>query len=81
MKKLRRKTVPIIFVGEEHDLPVQGSEKSKLLENIIIKATGQGDLQFGYSKDITQLSPARGPRVTSAILDFLKTWDYFGCFV
>jgi hypothetical protein len=79
-KKLTRKSVPIIFVGQQSDLPKAGQHKERLLKNIIIQATGHGELQFMYTAPRIELTPATGPRVVSAILDFLKNWDYFGGF-
>ena len=70
----------MIFVGQQSDLPRKGQHREKLVKNIIIQATGLGELQFKYTDDVIQLTPATGPRVASVILDFLKNWDYFDSF-
>ena len=75
--KLQHSTIPIIFVGGEQDLPQIGSPAGKLRDNIIIRATGKGDLEYEYEKELIRLHSAKGPRVVSVILDFLKQWDYF----
>ncbi len=80
VKESSKHNVPMIFVGQQSDLPQKGQHREDLVGNIIIKATGLGELQFKYAHDIIQLTPATGPRVASAILDFLKNWDYFGGF-
>jgi hypothetical protein len=77
---LQHSTIPIVFVGQERDLPPCNSPKHALCKNTIIQATGLGELQFLYTKEMIRLRPATGPRVVSAVLDFLKNWDYFGSF-
>jgi len=71
--------IPIIFVGRAQDLPSRGSsvDNNILLDNIIIQATGKGELQYDFAKETIAMIPATGPRVVSTILDFLKDWDYF----
>lgn len=73
---LECKNIQIIFVGEEEDLPTD----KNLLQNMIIMATGGGDLVFTRKKQIIELHPIKGAMVTSAVLDFLKQWDYFRSF-
>jgi hypothetical protein len=73
---LEYKNVPLVFVGEEEDLP--GNEN--LLKNMIISATGGGELLFIRTKQVIELHPIKGAMVTSAVLDFLKQWDYFRSF-
>jgi hypothetical protein len=78
----------MIYVGEKIDVESQAAkDKEGLAErtkNIIIEATGLGELQFYYGKNgknqMINLKAARGPRVASEILDFLKTWEYFARF-
>lgn len=72
--KLQHRTIQIIFVGGDQDLPVEGDLKRK---NIIIQATARGDLSFDYTRDIIYLQSAKGGRVVSTVLDFLKQWNYF----
>ncbi len=72
--KLQHRTIQIIFVGEEQDLPLESSPQRK---NIIIQATARGDLSFDYTKDVIYLQSAKGGRVVSIVLDFLKQWNYF----
>lgn len=72
-----KKTLLIVFVGGEKDLPPEGSSDAKLIKNIVIKATGGGDLIFQKAKNIIILQAAEGARVTSSVLDFLKLWNYF----
>lgn len=74
---LQHKTIQIIFVGEEQDLPSLGHPDAKLRQNIIIRATARGDLSFDYTKDVIYLQAAKGGRVVSTVLDFLKQWNYF----
>ena len=74
---LQHRTIQIIFVGGEQDLPVIGSPDAGVRDNIIIQATGQGDLAFDWTKDIIRLQAAKGSRVVSTVLDFLKQWSYF----
>jgi len=77
---LQHKTLQIIFVGREQDLPPVKSPDEGLRGNIIIQATGTGDLAFNWIRDIIQLVPATGARVASAVLDFLQLWDCFRSF-
>lgn len=74
---LKRKNLQIIFVGGEQDLPHLASPTGELCNNIIIQATGKGNLEFNWPRDIIELHAAKGARVISAVLDFLKQWEYF----
>lgn len=74
---LRLKTLKIIFVGREKDLPAKGTVNEPFKDNIIIQATGQGDLAFISDKNYIGLHTAIGARVITRILDFLKLWGYF----
>lgn len=74
---LRLRALKIIFVGREKDLPSKGSAAEVLKENIIIQATGQGDLAFISDKNYIGLHTAIGARVITRIVDFLKLWGYF----
>jgi len=73
---LERKNIPLVFVGEDEDLP----DDENLLQNIIISATGGGELLCVRKKQIIELNPKKGALVTSAVLDFLKQWEYFRSF-
>ena len=73
-------SVRMIFVGREENLPQPHDERYKLRRNIIIQATGLGDLEFDWTKDLIRLEAATGARVVSSVLDFLSQWDYFGPF-
>lgn len=79
-KTLRDKHLQMIFVGRDQDLPVRGGAEGELLNNIVIQATGQGDLAFDWTRDIIRLEAAAGARVVSALLDFLRQWGYFRSF-
>lgn len=74
---IRNKNLLLIFVGDERALPHPNAPDGKLRENIIIQATGEGDLVFNPGRDIIRLEPAKGARVISAVLDFLNAWGYF----
>lgn len=74
---LKIKDLQIVFVGGEQDLPAIGSPEKKLQQNIIMQATGRGDLSFDWTKDVIYLQPAKGARVVSDVLDFLRQWGYF----
>jgi hydroxymethylpyrimidine pyrophosphatase-like HAD family hydrolase len=73
---LERKTIQIVFVGEDKDLP----KDENLRKNMIISATGGGGLRFIENQKVIELYPRKGAMVTSAVLDFLKLWDYFRSF-
>lgn len=77
MQRLDKPALQIVFVGGEDDLPAAGSPESALCGNIIIQATGLGDLSVNYHKRYIHLQEGRGARVVSEALDFLKLWDYF----
>ena len=79
-RKLSRdhRTLQIVFVGDDGGIP---GYKDKYKEHIIIHGTGEGDLAFNRHKNVIQLHAARGARVVSAVLDFLKQWDYFKPFI
>jgi hypothetical protein len=47
---------------------------------MIISATGGGGLRFIENQKVIELYPRKGAMVTSAVLDFLKLWDYFRSF-
>jgi hypothetical protein len=70
-------SLEMIFVGGNHDLPGPENIRYKLRDNIIIRATGLGELSFNWQKDLIHLQAAKGGRVVSEVLDFLKHWDYF----
>ncbi len=76
-ERLEHKTLQIIFVGGEQDLPPRGAPDASLRDNIIIRATGHGDLAFHWEESVIHLQAAKGARVVSTVLDFLKQWDYF----
>lgn len=78
-RKLQHKTLPIIYVGPSQDLPVRGSrpENDRLLDNIIIQATGRGSAEYIHDEHKIDLVPAIGPRVVSDVLDLLQNWDLF----
>ncbi len=76
-RQVSQDSLEIIFVGGSHDLPKKGESRHELCKNIIIHATGQGDLAFNWQEDVIHLQPAKGGRVVSEVLDFLKHWDYF----
>jgi len=71
------KALSIVFVGDERQLPPKEKPRSELRKNIVIMATGEGDLAYDSSKDVVSLKKAKGARVVSAVLDFLKQWNYF----
>lgn len=73
---LERKTIQLVFVGEEEDLP----SDNELLKNVIISANGGGDLVFAKKKHVIELHPIKGAMVVSKVLDFLMLWDYFRSF-
>jgi hydroxymethylpyrimidine pyrophosphatase-like HAD family hydrolase len=76
-RQLRRKTLQMVFVGDEHGLPSPGHRREKYRKHIIIQGTGTGDLAFDWPRNLIRLHAAKGARVVSAVLDFLKQWDYF----
>ena len=79
-KKIQRvlpddyRTLQIVFVGDEGSIP---HHKERYKEHIIIQGTGEGDLAFDRPQNLIHLHAAKGARVVSAVLDFLKQWDYF----
>jgi hypothetical protein len=81
-KKTVKKYVNFIFVGGEHDLPKKHESDAKLLENMVIRATGLGVMQFHYDpiNPSIGMEPAKGARVVSEVLDFLKVQGYFRSF-
>jgi hypothetical protein len=78
--QITQDSLEMIFVGGSQDLPREGEPRYELCKNIIIHATGQGDLAFNWEEDAIHLQPAKGGRVVSEVLDFLKHWDYFSSF-
>ena len=76
-RRLQHNTLQIVFVGDEHGLPSPGHQRAKYTDHIIIQGTGAGDLAFDWPKNLIHLHAAKGARVVSAVLDFLKQWDYF----
>ena len=78
--KLQHKTLQIVFVGDGHGLPSHDHRREEYKKHIIIQGTGTGDLAFEWPRNIIRLHAAKGARVVSAVLDFLKQWDYFMAF-
>lgn len=76
------KRVNFIFVGGEHDMPKPYESDAELKENMVIRATGLGVMQFHYDPINPSISmePAKGARVVSEVLDFLKLQGYFRSF-
>ena len=54
-RSLHRKTLQIVFVGDEHGLPSPGHPREKYTEHIIIQGTGTGDLAFDWPKNLIHL--------------------------
>lgn len=67
----------IVFVGGVDDLPAIGTTDRALCDNVIIQATGMGELSVDYRKRFIHLQEGRGARVVSEALDFLKLWNFF----
>jgi len=69
--------VRLVFVGDPGILPPR---EAPVRGSVVIEATGQGNLAFVYGKGVIELHDSKGARVVSAVLDFLKLWEYFGPF-
>ncbi len=81
-KKTSGGHVNFIFVGGKHDIPKPHDSDRKLIENMVIRATGLGVMQFHYDpiSPAIYMEPAKGARVVSEVLDFLKLQGYFRSF-
>lgn len=81
-KKTVDRYVNFIFVGGEHDIPKPHDSDGKLIQNMVIRATGLGVMQFHYHpiSPAIGMEPAKGARVVSEVLDFLKLQGYFRSF-
>ncbi len=78
-KNKTNKCLNFIFVGGKHDIPKAHESDAKLIENMVIRATGLGVMQFHYDpiNPTISMEPAKGARVVSEVLDFLKLQGYF----
>lgn len=73
---LTHKTLPIVFVGGEKDLPGPNDQNAELLDNIIIRSTGVNTTRQRRNGQ-PYLDTCDGPDTVIKVLDVLKTWDFF----